>query len=189
MSHKEMEKNNMRIKNRNTENKFPLIKMDIFQNSLNRINAGKVGSHVIVPHVCNNVNIFGGGFTKDLADKYPIVKENFHLLGSAAKLGKVQYIEVEKNTTYGYKLIIANMIAQDGTISPKNTRPLNYAALAFCMTDVRQYCYSLVNNLESSSIEIHAPKFGSGLAGGDWTFIQELIIDIWKKYKTFIYIK
>jgi hypothetical protein len=189
MSNEKMEKNNMRLKNRNNENKFPLLKMDIFQNTLNRINAGKIGCHVIIPHVCNNINIFGGGFTKDLSERYPMVKENFHLLGNSAKLGKVQYIEVEKNQTYGYKLIIANMIAQDGTINTKNPRPLNYAALAFCMTDVRNYCYSLVNNLESSTLEIHAPKFGSGLSGGDWTFIQELIVDTWKKYKTFIYIK
>lgn len=179
----------MRIKNRHNENKFPLLKVDIFQNAINRINAGKTGCHVIIPHVCNNVNIFGGGFTKDLSERYPIVRENFHLLGAAAKLGKVQYIEVDKNKIYGYKLIVANMIAQNGTIGPKNSRPLNYAALVYCMADVKNYCDSLNNNLESNGVEIHAPKFGSGLAGGDWFFIQELISDIWKKYETFIYIK
>ena len=81
------------------------------------------------------------------------------------------------------------MIAQNGTISPKNPRPLNYGALAFCMTDVRQYCNSLKDNIEYGKVEIHAPKFGSGLAGGDWFFIQELMLDIWKNLDTFIYIK
>jgi hypothetical protein len=39
----------------------------------------------------------------------------------------------------------------------------------------------------SSSVEIHAPKFGSGLAGGNWNFISDLIEDIWSKHTVYIY--
>lgn len=178
----------MKIKQKSFDTRFPILRTDIFRAALDRINADRNGSSVVIPHVCNNVNVFGGGFTKDLAFNYPIVKENFHLL-SNPKLGKVQYVEVAKNSHYGYKLVIANMIAQNGTIGPKNPRPLNYAALSFCMTDVKNYCFDLKNLLDSTKVEIHAPKFGSGLAGGDWNFIQELIIDTWKNFDTFIYIK
>jgi hypothetical protein len=38
-----------------------------------------------------------------------------------------------------------------------------------------------------NKVQIHAPKFGSGLAGGNWAFIQELIKDIWNNYSVFIY--
>jgi len=31
----------------------------------------------------------------------------------------------------------------------------------------------------SQKAEIHCPQFGSGLAGGNWEFITELIEDIW----------
>jgi len=178
----------MKIKNKNVETKFPILKTDIFRAAAERINAGRNGSSVVIPHVCNNVNVFGGGFTRDLSINYPLVKENFHML-SNPKLGKVQYVEVAKNNVYGYKIIVANMIAQNGTIGQKNPRPLNYAALAFCMTEVKQYCLDLRKLLDSTKVEIHAPKFGSGLAGGDWNFIQELIIDTWKSFDTFIYIK
>ena len=189
MSLTEMEKNKVKTQYKNKDNKFPVLKADIFQSATDRINAARLGAHVVIPHVCNNIDVFGGGFTRDLSAKYPIVQKNYHLLGTSVRLGKVQYIEVDKNPTYNHKLIIANMIAQNGTISPKNPRPLNYGALAFCMTDVRQYCNSLKDNIEYGKVEIHAPKFGSGLAGGDWFFIQELMLDIWKNLDTFIYIK
>jgi hypothetical protein len=36
-------------------------------------------------------------------------------------------------------------------------------------------------------VQIHAPKFGCGLAGGNWNFIQDLITDIWKNIQVFVY--
>jgi len=40
---------------------------------------------------------------------------------------------------------------------------------------------------KTENVEIHCPKFGSGLSGGDWNFISDLIDDIWGKYTVFIY--
>ena len=66
---------------------------------------------IIVPHVCNNVGVFGGGFAKDVGQQYPIVKENFIALGkTSAKLGKVQYVEVFNDSNKKNKIIFANMI-------------------------------------------------------------------------------
>jgi hypothetical protein len=56
------------------------------------------------------------------------------------------------------------------------------------MIDVNTFCKNLANSTESR-VEIHAPKFGSGLAGGNWLFISDLIDDIWGNINTFIYIK
>jgi hypothetical protein len=36
-------------------------------------------------------------------------------------------------------------------------------------------------------VQIHAPKFGSGLAKGNWHFIANLIEDIWADLPMFIY--
>jgi hypothetical protein len=79
------------------------------------------------------------------------------------------------------------MIAQNGTISPSNQRPLNYYSLCKSMSDVVSFIKNKFRN--DQSVEIHAPKFGCGLAGGNWNFIQELIKDIWKNQKIFIYQK
>jgi hypothetical protein len=40
---------------------------------------------------------------------------------------------------------------------------------------------------EHNSFEIHCPKFGSGIAGGNWNFISDLIQDIWGSYDVFVY--
>lgn len=166
---------------------------DIFERAENRIIMDKsskiLGCNVIIPHVCNNVNGFGSGFAGDVAKRYPIVKQNFHMLGHDAVLGYVQFVTVKQDPIYRNKLIFANMIAQNGVIAKNNPRPLKYHALVACMTKVRKFAEDCRKNEENSDVEIYAPKFGSGLAGGDWNFITDLIEDIWANQKVFIYSK
>lgn len=145
--------------------------------------------NIIIPHVCNNINAFGAGFAGYLAQKLPHVKDNFHLLGSKSKLGYTQFIEAYTNKDTGNKVIIANMIAQNGTINKSNSRPLNYHALCLCMNSVKNYSIELNNKDLSTPTEIYSPKFGSGLAGGNWQFISELIKDIWTNIPVFVFIK
>jgi hypothetical protein len=169
---------------------IPIIHDDIFNYIEDRIKSGNNGCSVIVPHVCNDIDVFGGGFTGGIVQHYPLVKENYHLLGKTFlrnNPGYVQYIKVLENKSYEHQLIFANMIAQNGTISPSNQRPLNYYSLCKSMSDVVSFIKNKFRN--DQSVEIHAPKFGCGLAGGNWNFIQELIKDIWKNQKIFIYQK
>lgn len=167
--------------------KLSLVHDNLFHCAENNIRVGHNGSSVIVPHVCNNIDAFGAGFASGITKHYPIVKENYHMLGShflKNNLGYTQFVEVAKDNTYGHKLIFANMIAQNGTISKSNSRPLNYYALVKSMVSVMSY---IKNNFQENPVQIHAPKFGSGLAGGDWRFIEALIIDIWGSVPVFIY--
>lgn len=161
------------------------VKMDLFDNINHCINSGNIGCSVLVPHVCNDINLFGAGFAATVANHYPIVKENFHLLGNKAILGQTQFVSAYKDKKFGHELIFANMIAQKGVASHSYKRPLNYGALAKCMMSVTSYINQRAD--KESRIQIHAPKFGSGLAGGNWLFIQELITDIWKDHTVFIY--
>ncbi len=170
------------------KNNIPLINGDLFDYIHSYINQGNNGSSIIVPHVCNNINSFGAGFAGAVAKHYPSVKENYHLLGNSFlknNLGYTQFVEVAKDKTYGHKLIFANMIAQNGTISSTNPRPLNYLALTKSMVGVGKY---IQNNFDKDSrVQIHAPKFGCGLAGGNWNFIHDLIEDVWKGFSIYIY--
>lgn len=162
---------------------------NIFQCASDRIYAKNHGCTVIVPHVCNNLNAFGAGFAKAVASEFPIVKENYHLLGPKflkTNLGYTQYVETLSDKTYGHKLIFANMISQNGFLSEKNIRPLNYLALCRSMLSVNKYILS--NHHQDNPIEIHCPKFGSGLAGGNWRFIEDLINDIWTNIPVFVYV-
>ena len=169
-------------------NKIPIIYDNLFHSVEQHIRMGYNGTSIIVPHICNNVDSFGAGFAAGISKYYPIVKENYHMLGVhflKNNLGYSQFVEVAKDHTYGHKLIFANMIAQNGTISKSNPRPLNYYALVKSMVSVVSYIHK--NFDTEHKVQIHAPKFGSGLAGGNWQFIEDLIKDIWLNIPIFIY--
>lgn len=170
------------------KNIIPTIRGDLFDH-VNKIpRLGNNGSSIIVPHVCNNINLFGAGFANEVSKHYPSVKENYHLLGSnflKNNLGYVQFVEVYKDQTYNHRLVFANMIAQNGTISKNNTRPLNYFALVNSMVLVSKYIDQKFG--KDNAVQIHAPKFGSGLAGGNWQFIENLIQDIWSNIPVYVY--
>lgn len=162
-----------------------VLTTDILDNAKTRLSANTNSASVIIPHVCNNINLFGAGFAGYLSSRYPIVKENFHMLGNQSKLGNVQYVKIARDSLSHNELIIANMIAQNKTINPNNRRPLNYEALVKCMVNVRNHVLDLRDN--DLQVEIHCPKFGSGLAGGNWIFINNLIEDIWANIPVFVY--
>lgn len=171
-------------------NSIPTIHGDLFEYVEQYIHNGQNGHSVIVPHVCNNINLFGAGFAAAVANHYPIVKENYHLLGNhflKGNLGYTQFVEVAKDKSYGHKLIFANMIAQNGVLNKQNPRPLNYFALCKSMVGISKFIQS--NFDQDNPVQIHAPKFGCGLAGGNWNFIESLIEDIWSNIPVLIYIK
>jgi len=140
--------------------------------------------NIIVPHVCNNKGVFGGGFTSGIRKYFPIVEENYSLLGKKCILGYTQFVIAKHDKISDKKIIFANMLAQNGTISKFNSRPLNYFHLAICMKNVHNY---IMDNFDFEETQIHCPKFGSGLAGGNWKFIQDLITDIWVSTDTVVY--
>jgi hypothetical protein len=175
-----------RLSNYVPEHKFSLTSGDLFASSLDLVNSKNNGSTVIIPHVCNNIGVFGAGFSGEINRRYPEVGINFNL-GGKIKLGNTQFITVAENFTTKNKLIIANMVAQNSTISPKNRRPLNYLSLMKCMVSVGDLVYSM--NRTDKRTRIHAPKFGSGLAGGNWNFIADLINDIWLDHEVMVFTK
>jgi len=169
---------------------YSLYNGDLFNFIYDRLNAGPNGSSIIVPHVCNNINSFGAGFAGVLAEKYPSVKENYHLIGPTVlknSLGNIQCVDINHNNKYRHKLIFVNMIAQNGLRGQNNRRPLNYAALVQCMIKVKHHTKNLKKEDSSENFEIHCPKFGTGLAGGRWEFVSDLIEDIWSDQKVFVY--
>ena len=180
--------------NKNTKNQqnstLSFMSGDVLE-SVDALFASNTRSHtIIIPHVCNNIDLFGAGFARAVADRHPIVKENYHLIGPnfmKNNMGYVQFVDTpikHKN----HKLVFANMIAQNGVINRLNARPLNYGALTIAMYKVKNYVRQLQAEPDKSSkIEIHCPRFGAGLSGGKWEFIQELIQDIWNNIPVFIY--
>jgi hypothetical protein len=119
--------------------------------------------NILIPHVCNNARAWGAGFVLPLAKHYP-QSRNFYMQAERLTLGETQFVACVGG------VYVANMVAQ--TLSGE--RPLRYNSLAKCMDEVAHFMVDYTN-----ISCIHAPAFGSALAGGNWKFIAELIEDCW----------
>ena len=125
------------------------------------------GNKIII-HVCNDIGGWGRGFVLALSKKWKepeLEYKNWYKSRIRFELGEVRFIQVESN------LWVANMIGQRGIKRSKNgTPPIRYEAVETALNKVA----SKAKELNAS---IHAPRFGAGLAGGDWNKIEPLIID------------
>jgi len=148
---------------------------------------------VVVPHICNDLGGWGSGFVVPLGKKYPDAEKAYRewhrvrfdpclslSLPNMFRLGNIQVIPCMPKETESREALlwVANMIAQHGTVTRPMTDdgrpPVRYGAVASCLRKVAQF-------IEETDLlfEIHAPKFGAGLAGGNWDFIEELIREEW----------
>jgi O-acetyl-ADP-ribose deacetylase (regulator of RNase III) len=135
----------------------------------------------IIPHCCNNLGVMGAGVALALKNKWPMI-EVYYKRGSMS-LGSVSSwmeftdeFEPPKRTPV---VGVFNMVGQDGVVSPDNTKPVRYSALADAMNDILNKVDSLSLSFPQKKFVFHCPKFGSDLAGGNWDLILELIEEIW----------
>lgn len=131
-------------------------------------------SQVFVPHVCNDKGAMGSGFVVPLLKHFPKVYDAY-----------IDAPMVQKTVSWafcGERVVVCNMVAQ--TLGGK--RPLNYISLAVCMDQVREYMENVQKLGSHKPVEIVAPLFGAGLAGGSWEIIRQLIDDCWGRFKVTI---
>jgi hypothetical protein len=125
---------------------------------------------IIIPHVCNDVGAWGAGFVVPLGRHYPSTRDEYLKWAKSGdgtfRLGEMQTVCIDN-------ICVVNMVAQQGLGGP---RPLKYPALGKCMLGVRDFIKSQFVGA------IHAPMFGSGLAGGNWNFIEQMILDAWVNF-------
>lgn len=134
----------------------------------------------LIMHVCNDIGAWGRGFVLAV-DKISPRPRNAYSTKAVYGLGEVQFVPCAGDGRDG--VMVANMIAQHdirfcrGCGEP----PIRYDALARCLEAV--FDWTRVNNY----LTIHAPRLGSGLAGGDWVVIEALIEKILKDRIVYIY--
>lgn len=124
------------------------------------------GKKVIV-HCCNDLGAWGAGFVLAISRRWKAPEQYYKSLirstESKDRLGIVQYCTVEN------KLVVANMIGQHGIGRDESgLPPVRYDAIRKALKDINTYC--IVHDAT-----MHAPKFGSDLAGGDWNIIEQII--------------
>lgn len=116
----------------------------------------------IIAHICNDQNKWGSGFVVALSKRWK-KPEKVYREKKFYRLGTVDYIDVEN------EIFVANMIAQHNTgIDYNGDIPLRYSALVDCLRDLDE----MAEHLNAS---VHMPKIGSGLSGGNWDVIEQII--------------
>ena len=120
-------------------------------------------SEKVIAHGCNCHGGLGSGFAKQVATRYPQVKEGYLYRHNTRgwKLGEVQQIGVGDGTGR----IIANCATQDRYGKPDEGPFVSYPA-------IRQVVrYLVMSHPEGFAM----PKIGAGLAGGNWDIIAKII--------------
>lgn len=129
----------------------------------------------IVMHCCNDLGRFGAGFASAVSRQWPKAKEAYLAWYSKRDmpegvattgpmgLGESQLVQV------GDKLWVANLIGQHGVgVGSGGRAPIRYDAL-------RKGLLTTYRWADIHKASIHAPRLGSGLAGGSWDNIKVMI--------------
>ncbi len=126
------------------------------------------GRKIVCQLVNDKATKWGGGVARKAATRFPEAEKNFSQeiikIPKAERLGKVIFVEAEAY------LEIASIIAQEGfgkSLFPR----IRYASLQHCLEVISKRAIH-------TQASIHMPRIGTGVAGGDWNIIQELLDDI-----------
>jgi len=134
--------------------------------------------YVIVPHVANDLYIWGSGFVVALMNRWPdidMVHESKKM-----KLGQTEFQNVEGNT------VIASMIAQRGFPTRTQPQALSIPHLRTCMEEV--YKFWAEQKAKGIEYKIMSPKFGALRSGGSWEEIEKIINELWSEIDVTVFV-
>lgn len=121
----------------------------------------------IIAHICNDIGAWGRGFVVPLGRRFPEAQAQYRAwhhrkTDPPFALGQVQFVAVRADVW------VANMIGQHGIYTQGDTPPIRYDALRECLGRVRAFALA-----EKAAVQM--PRFGCGLAGGDWEIVSQII--------------
>jgi O-acetyl-ADP-ribose deacetylase (regulator of RNase III) len=141
----------------------------------------------IICHVCNDIGGWGAGFVVGLNNTFgkevdsprgkylDWFKKGYYTHKNADipfRLGEIQLVKVKPTT------LVANMIGQRNVGDWNGVPPIRYEAIRDCFINLRERIKPAMAN--GSVITLAGPRFGAGLAGGDWTKIEGIVADVLK---------
>lgn len=127
------------------------------------------GGPKILCHVCNDSGGWGRGFVVAISKRWKqpeVSYRDWYKAGRAGGfcLGAVTLVQVEP------ELWVANMVAQHGVRTTKVGPPIRYDALAQCLERV-------ATEALARQATAHMPRIGCGLAGGEWSEVERLLME------------
>lgn len=133
---------------------------------------------VLILHCCNDLGRWGAGFVLALSKRWRLPEAAYldwsegrsKTIYPPFKLGAVQSVQVEKD------IFVANMIGQHGIGPDANgLPPVRYDAIELAMDAVAGVVHT-IDEAYGECCEVHCPRFGAGLAGGDWEKIEDILL-------------
>jgi len=123
----------------------------------------------IIAHVVNDKTAsWGAGFGHAIRTPFPTVQEDFKKWCATSvenlSLGNIHVSVISEN------LWVVSMIAQHGYGESSKPR-IRYAALRDCLIQLKEIALN-------KAASIHMPRIGTGYAGGNWSYISEMIDDL-----------
>lgn len=164
-----------------TINKYNCVKKRNLFDDIEKVLLNNNSTNILVPFVSSDDLNFSNRFIKASYKRYESFETNFTL--NKPTIGKVDFFNI-KTTAYKNSIIFASMPCHH---SRTFGRKINYGELASCMHQIKNTINRSRSSNDEFKIEIHAPKFGTGISGGDWRIISELINDIWLQFGVTIY--
>ena len=122
----------------------------------------------IICHVCNDIGGWGKGFVLAISKRWKEPEAEYRKWHSAGNdggfaVGTVQFVQVEPY------IWVANMVGQRGIKRGNSGPPIRYEAVAQCLEKVGTKAPEL-------GASVHMPRIGCGLAGGEWSEVEPLIL-------------
>lgn len=134
---------------------------------------------LLIAHVCNDVGVWGAGFTGPLAKEFPLSEVLYNRWVKAKDaitpfgLGRVQFIET--HTEVGGRVWIANMVAQAGLPSRSNPRPFDRQAFIRCLAVVEGFILAHIHATPRKDFSVLMPRVGTGYGGMHWDLVAPII--------------
>jgi len=125
------------------------------------------GPRVIAQIVNDKGRAWGGGFSQAARDKYPSAHDQFRRWAEEGRgnlsLGKLHLAELKGG------LAIASLVAQHG-YGPSPVPRIRYSALGAALSRLSKLA-------AERRASVHMPRIGTGLAGGNWSVIRQMVDD------------
>ncbi|MGD9726297.1 MAG: Appr-1-p processing protein [Nitrospira sp.] len=126
-----------------------------------------------IVHCCNDLGLWGAGFVLAISRRWAEPEEAYYNWnGGVYSLGDCQIVRVDDD------LYVLNMIGQHGVgRRGSSAPPIRYGAIRRALQQVAAHAVDPVIRGPYRAASIHCPRFGAGLAGGDWNKIEQIIQD------------
>lgn len=121
----------------------------------------------VICHGCNTLGVMGAGLAAQIKDKY---HDNVYIPYSKRCIDSGHHLIGTNFVTLATsELLIVNMFTQNRVGDPY--RSTSYDAVDTCFRDLAKMCRNSIYEQN----DVHIPLIGSGLGGGQWSIISEII--------------